>query len=228
MKTVGTILLSMLLLLGARSNSVAAQNPDPLRFQGEIEAFRQWDAKNAVPKSLVLFVGSSSIRMWRTAEAFPDLPVVNRGFGGAHISDLLFFIHDILLRYPTPSAVVFYCGDNDIAGGKDAESVARDFRAFVDALRRAFPQTPLVYLPIKPSIARWNLWPTMAQANELVREMYSRDELLFYADTATPMIETGEPPAADLFLEDGLHLSEKGYALWRQVLAPMLKQALKR
>ncbi len=89
-----------------------------------------------------------------------------------------------------------------------------------------FPNTPLIYLPIKPSPSRWALWPVMAEANRLIQSICSENILLYYADTATPMLATGEPPAEDLFLEDHLHLSEKGYTLWKQILEPLLLQVI--
>jgi lysophospholipase L1-like esterase len=222
------LIYGLVFILMLFSTLFCQSTPDPQRFIQEIEAFRQWDAKNALPEHPVLFIGSSSIRMWKTAEAFPNLPVVNRGFGGAQISDMLFYIDDILLKYPTPAVILFYCGDNDAADGKSAQNILRDYQTFVEAAWNAFPQTPVIYLPIKPSISRWSLWPVMVQANKLIRTFCEQNELLFYADTASPMLTTGQPPAAELFLEDGLHLSDKGYNLWKQVVEPLIKQALEK
>ena len=95
-------------------------DPDPNRFAAEIKAFAEWDSRNAVPADPVLFVGSSSIRLWRTHESFPDLPVVNRGFGGSQVSDLLHFADRVVFPYK-PSVIVFYAGDNDLAAGKSAQ-----------------------------------------------------------------------------------------------------------
>jgi len=214
------ILISLVLFTAAFS-----QIPDPQRFAQEIETFRQWDAKNAVPVHPVLFIGSSSIRMWKTAEAFPELPVVNRGFGGAQIPDILYFMQDVLLKYREPSVLVFYCGDNDAASGKSAQEIAQDFQTFVETARKTFPALPIIYIPIKPSPSRWSLWPVMEQANDLINAFCGHTEALFYADIVTPMLATGQPPAADLFLEDGLHLTDKGYALWKQVIEPLIRQA---
>ena len=94
-------------------------DPDPERFSDEIAAFEAWDAKNATPDDAILFVGSSSIRLWSTAEAFPDKPVVNRGFGGSELSDVMHFF-DVLVARHTPTTIVLYEGDNDIEHGKPA------------------------------------------------------------------------------------------------------------
>lgn len=206
---------------------VAQTDPDPNRFLKEINSFRQWDAKNAIPEHPVLFIGSSSIRKWKTHDSFPDLPVVNRGFGGAHISDMLFFIQDIALKYQAPSCIVFYCGDNDIAGGKSPERVLLDYAKFVKAVHAQFPGVPFIYIPIKPSLNRWALWGQMKKANEFIREYSNKDHLLLYADTATPMLDRDGSPQKDLFLEDGLHLNAKGYKLWTRILKEKIKEARK-
>jgi len=201
------------------------ENPDPHRFAEEITRFLEWDRQNSVPPNAALFAGSSSIRLWKTAEDFPQLPVINRGFGGAHISDVLFFMEKIVLPY-RPAVIVFYAGDNDIADGKSAETVLTDFRQFVERVRQALPETRIIFLPIKPSLARWNFWPEMKKANGLIEAYCAGDERLFYADTAAPMLAGGGKPGSELFVEDGLHLSAAGYRLWSQVLKPVLERAL--
>lgn len=204
------------------SSQVAAQD-SPERFAEEIEAFEAWDRKNAWPEAPILFVGSSSIRLWSTAEAFPDLPVINRGFGGSQISDVNHYADRIVLKYK-PRAIVFYAGDNDIAAGKSPEQVLEDFKTFVNAVRAEQPRVPIIYIAIKPSRSRWNLWSQMSRANGMIRQYATQDPALHFADIAAPMLKTGEPPAADLFVQDGLHLSEKGYAMWNDVLRASLRE----
>jgi lysophospholipase L1-like esterase len=218
-----------LLVLSSAATAVAARgqspDPDPNRFAPEIEAFQDWDRKNAVPDEPILFVGSSSIRMWRTRESFPDLPVVNRGFGGSHISDILHFRECLVLRYK-PQVIVFYAGDNDIAAGKSAERVCGDYRRFVQLVHARLPHVCLIFVAIKPSESRWSFWPEMQKANELVRDYCGQDERLFFADLATPLFGPDDRPDPELFLPDRLHLNARGYALWSRTLRPVLQQAL--
>jgi lysophospholipase L1-like esterase len=195
--------------------------PDPARFDAEIREFESWDAKNAVPPNAILFVGSSSIRMWPTAESFPALPVINRGFGGSHISDVNHFAHRIVLKYK-PRTIVFYAGDNDIAAGKSPQQVADDFLSFTKLVHDRLPDTRILFLPVKPSIARWKLWPQMQQANALVENLAERNEQLDYVDTATPMLTADKKPRNDIFLNDGLHMNAAGYRAWTEILAPHL------
>ena len=197
-------------------------NPDPGRFQDAIEEFISRDSRNAVPDRPILFVGSSSIRLWQTGEWFSGLPVINRGFGGSHISDILHYFEQTVAKY-RPGIVVLYAGDNDIAHGKEAQQVFSDFKTFVVLLSSRVPGSVLIYLPIKPSVERWAMWPAMKQTNQLIRNYIVEAPNLFYADTATPMLDMNGKPRAELLLGDGLHLNESGYKLWSAVTGKLLR-----
>jgi lysophospholipase L1-like esterase len=225
------------LVIGAQSVALATcalaadaegtANPDPVRFESEIAAFEDWDRQNSFPPGAVLFVGSSSIRMWATAESFPDLPVINRGFGGSHISDVNYFAKRIALKY-SPRLIVFYAGDNDIESGKSPQQVSGDFQAFAKLVHDSLPETRIVYLPIKPSIARWPKWSQMQAVNSSVAQLSQSGERIIYVDTSTPMLGDDGKPRAELFLDDGLHLNAKGYALWSETLGPALHREVSR
>lgn len=201
----------------------AAPDPVPNPFSGEIRRFESWDKQNSWPTSAVLFTGSSSIRMWPTRESFPELTVINRGFGGSQISDVNHFFDRAVLKYK-PEVIVLYAGDNDIAGGKSPEQVLDDFRTFVARVHNELPDTTIVYLPIKPSIARWKLWPAMSKANALIESLADADERLEYVDTATPMLGSDGKPRPELLRDDGLHMTPAGYQVWSKALAPVLEE----
>jgi lysophospholipase L1-like esterase len=207
--------------LAAYAQAREVPDPDPGRFETDIRAFEAWDRQNAFPRNAVLFVGSSSIRMWPTAESFPELPVINRGFGGSHISDVQHFAERIVVKYK-PRLIVFYAGDNDIAADKTSQQVFDDFQSFFRLVQQRLPGAQIAYLPIKPSIARWSRWPKMQATNALVRESARNEKRLIYVDTATPMLGIDGRPREELFLDDGLHLNDSGYAAWNRVLAPAL------
>jgi lysophospholipase L1-like esterase len=215
MKTCSLLLLSIIIILSA--NALAQENPDPHRFDQAIQNFEKWDSKNSFPKDAILFVGSSSIRMWKTQESFPDLTLINRGFGGAHISDVIFFVEQTVLKYNAP-IIFFYCGDNDIAGNKSPQKVLDDYKIFVQKVIENRSDTKIMFLAIKPSISRSAFWPEMDIANQLISQYSQTNDQLFYIDTATPMLELSSPPPSDLFISDGLHLSAKGYQLWTDVV----------
>ncbi len=130
-------------------------DPDPQRFAAEIQAFEEYDRKNSSPSDAILFVGSSSIRFWPTAQSFPNLVVINRGFGGSHVSDVNFYVDRLVLKY-RPRLIVFYAGDNDIADRKPPQQVFDDSREFVQLVHAGLPATRIIYLSIKPSTAPGN------------------------------------------------------------------------
>jgi lysophospholipase L1-like esterase len=201
--------------------------PDPNRFAEEIKAFTQWDNKNSFPADAVLFVGSSSIRMWGTHKSFPDLAVINRGFGGSHISDINYYFKRVVLPYK-PKLIVFYAGDNDIASGKSAQKVLEDFRLFTGMVREVFPRTPIIFISIKPSESRWNYWPAIQQANDLIRQLCESDNKLTFVDAGSVLLNKQSQPDNTYFLADKLHLNDKGYQQWTQVLRPVIEREFNR
>jgi lysophospholipase L1-like esterase len=200
----------------------SADRPDFGRWEKEIAAFEEQDRAKPPPRNAVLFVGSSSIRLWKLAQSSPDVPVINRGFGGSQLADAVHFAPRIVLRY-RPCLVVLYAGDNDIAAGKTPEQVRADFEAFVRTVHKQLPKTPVAFLAIKPSIRRWKLVEKMRRANALIEEFCKRDTRLRYIDVARPLLGKDGKPRPELFARDGLHLNEKGYALWAALLKPCLK-----
>ena len=221
------LMLSLLLLtpdnlFGTESDS--APKADPLRFKKQIGDFLKWDSKNSVPDDAILFVGSSSIVSWATHDFFPDMKVINRGFGGSHISDVNFFADSIVLPYK-PKVIVFYAGDNDIAGQKSPQLVLEDYRRFVKLVRAELPKTPVIFIAIKPSIARWSLWDAMNQANCMINDFSSLDDKLFFVDISVGLLDATGKPDKKLFLKDGLHLSEAGYKTWTRMVKPVILTA---
>jgi lysophospholipase L1-like esterase len=198
-----------------------APDPDPGRFAETIETFAVWDSKNSFPEDAILFVGSSSVRLWPTAIAFPGKPIINRGFGGSEISDVIYFYDQVIKPY-APSKIFVYAGDNDIGYGKTPDQVLQDYKELVELGRSDFPDTEFIFISIKPSKQRWANWPTMAEANRMVRKYAEGHPRLGYADLATPLLDKNGRPK-DVFVEDGLHLNEQGYKLWQQALAPYLE-----
>jgi hypothetical protein len=192
------------------------------RWETDIRAFEAADATNPPPQNGVLFVGSSSIRLWpNIQQAFPGHTVFKRGFGGSELSDSLAFAHRIVIPYK-PRMVFLYAGDNDIANGESPEKVASDFKAFVKKVHGALPQVRIGYIAIKPSIARERWLNEMKTTNRLIREYAESSENLLFIDVFTPMLDQSGKPRSELFIEDGLHLNPKGYALWASIIGPVL------
>jgi lysophospholipase L1-like esterase len=197
------------------------------RWRSAINGFIEQDEKSKPDHGGILFVGSSSIRMWNLKKWFPEQSALNRGFGGSQISDVNHY-YDYLVQRHVPNVIVFYCGDNDIAAGKSPQRVFNDFKAFADRARRRMPKSQLIYIPIKPSIARWKMWPKMQSANDMIQKLSEPRPNLHYADTATPMLGEDGKPMTSLFIKDGLHLSDEGYRMWTKIVARTMEQVSKR
>lgn len=200
----------------------ARQDDDPaVKWESAIQAFEKQDREQTPQPGGTLFLGSSSIRMWKLDKSFPEQAYLNRGFGGSEISDSLHYFDRVVVPYH-PRTIVFYAGDNDIANGKSAEAVFADFQEFVQQVREKLPRTRVIFIAIKPSIARWKKVGEMREANQLIKAFAAKDEKVDFADIDAPMIGGDGKPRPELFLDDGLHLNEEGYRVWVKCLKPLL------
>lgn len=204
-------------LLAADTNA-----PPQARWESDIQAFEAADKTNPPPRHAILFVGSSSIRLWKDAPAqFSKHTIINRGFGGSQLSDSVAFAERIVIPYQ-PKLIVLYAGDNDIAGGKTPERVLADYREFVTKVHEPLPQTRIAYLAIKPSPSRAKHQAAMKRTNDLIAGFSAGDERLLFIDVFTPMLGEDGKPQEELFVKDRLHLNEAGYKLWASIVKPVL------
>jgi lysophospholipase L1-like esterase len=192
------------------------------KWDKEFAAMEAQDKQSPPPKNGIVFVGSSSIRMWDLKKSFPDLPAINRGFGGSQLIDSVENFERLVLPHQ-PKIVVLYAGDNDIAGKKTPQQVAADFAAFQTKLRTSLPETKLIFIGIKPSTARAKLLDKQREANELIHKLCLGDKLCTFLDLEKPMQGADGNVRSDLFLKDGLHLNDAGYKIWNELLQPLLK-----
>lgn len=194
------------------------------RWEKRIAALEQAAKDNPPPKDCIVFIGSSSIVRWDLKKWFPDLPVVNHGFGGSHLGDSVHYAERLVIPF-RPATVVVYAGDNDLSGGKSPERVFSDYQKFVAKVQEQLPETKIIYIAIKPSIRRWALIDKVRKANALIAEAAKKDSRLEYLDVDGPMLGEDDKPRKELFVQDGLHLSDEGYALWTKLLLAKLAQA---
>jgi lysophospholipase L1-like esterase len=199
------------------ASPAAAQDP----WEPAIAAFEASDRSSPPPLGEIVFVGSSSIRLWDVRRSFPDLTIINRGFGGSQLSDVVRYAERIVTPYK-PRLVVVYAGDNDIDSGATSEQVTIRFEQFVRTVRASVPDVRIVFIGIKPSVQRWDVIDRMRLANDMIRAYAERDDNIAFVDVDQAMLGWDERPRPGLFVDDGLHLTPEGYALWSALLRPLL------
>jgi lysophospholipase L1-like esterase len=194
--------------------------PQKAIWEPEINAFEKRDRIDPPPQNAVLFIGSSSFRKWTAmAEDFPGIQVINRGFGGSQIDDSTSFAERIIFPYH-PRIIVLYAGDNDLAAGKTPDYVAAEYTNFVSVVHQRLPQTHIVFVSIKPSLARWKLKNEIVETNRRIAAIHGN--YLAFVDVYPQMLGPDGKPRKDLLLSDGLHPSEKCYRLWASLIRPYL------
>lgn len=215
----GLLLLVCLSLIMAPSR---AQEKAP--FLDEIQAFKKQDSVSAPPAHPILFIGSSSIRLWKDMkESFPAYPVLNRGFGGSTLLDVFHYGKEIILPYK-PRQIVIYCGENDLASSDTVTPVVllKRFELLFYFIRKHYPRIPIVYISIKPSPSRRHLLPQMLRANILVRNFLAKRSRTSFIDVYHKMLNPDGSPREELFVEDSLHMNALGYAIWKKAITPYL------
>lgn len=206
------VVVGLLANLAVRAQTPAAA-VDPARFDADIAAFEAADLVSSPPARAVLFVGSSSIRYWDVAAAFPRLRTIRRGYGGSHVSDTIHFADRLIVRY-RPALVVFYAGDADVAAGKSAATIAADTATLVALVHTRLPGTPMVVIGTKPSPLHWPHMTTIREANRLVQEALSTDRLATYVDAEAALLGADGQPRADFYTDNRLNLNTRGYQAW--------------
>ncbi|HOX08988.1 MAG TPA: SGNH/GDSL hydrolase family protein [Planctomycetota bacterium] len=192
-----------------------------VNWEPEIREFEAQDRKSPPPAGAVVFVGSSSIRLWETLAAdMAPLAVVNRGFGGSTMADVLKYANRIVIPC-RPRAVVIYEGDNDINRGATPAQVAAGAEELAGMLAAALPGVRLFFMGIKPSPSRVPLWPKFVEASRLIEDFCRRSGHV-YIDVAPGMLDASGRPRPELYVEDGLHMTAEGYRGWTGVVRPVL------
>ncbi len=183
-------------------------------FRDEINEFKRLDKENFPEKGKILFTGSSSIRFWDSLEEdMEPLEILNRGFGGAQISHVIYHFEDIIKPY-NPKAIVFFCGTNDLTALKTPEETLKDFKKFLNLVRNEFGNIKVYVIGIKPTVDRLYLDKEERIYNSSIKLLASDDAYLEYINVWDPMLNQDGTRMPELFIEDGLHMNKKGYEVW--------------
>lgn len=218
----------LLFLVSCSPLSKYRELPEVKAWESEIQKFEKLDNDKFYPSDAILFAGSSSIRLWSTINA-DMLPynVIQRGYGGARLSDFAVYTKRIVYPHECRAIVIFIA--NDISGGDNDKSpveVARLFRKTLSTIRLKYPKTPVFWISITPTAARWHVWPEIKEANELIRKICRNNTNTYYIDTEKSFLTPGGLPRTQLFVEDKLHLNAEGYKVWAEIIRKELDKAL--
>ena len=193
-------------------------------FASEIAAFKKADSIKYPPQNAILFVGSSSFRIWQNVQTyFPAHTIINRGFGGSNLPDVIRYADDIIFPYH-PKQIVIYCGENDIASSDTvtAQIVLERFKTLFQIIRNRMPNVPVLFVSIKPSPSRWALKNKMMEANELIKKYLKKKKHTNFVNVWNAMLGPDGKPIGSLFLSDNLHMNASGYAIWQKIIEPFL------
>jgi lysophospholipase L1-like esterase len=211
-------ILFPLLILG----SIGLSQAQP--FSEEIMAFKKHDSLKFPPKGAILFVGSSSFRFWVDLDHyFPGYTIINRGFGGSSLPDVIRYADQIIYPY-RPKQIVIYCGDNDFAASDTISSltVLNRFKTLFQHIREKIPGVPIVFVSMKPSPSRTSQMPKEEEANGWIRDFLSKQKNADFVDVYHAMLGSDGKPISEIFRSDSLHMNEKGYAIWQKQIKPFL------
>lgn len=192
-------------------------------YKKDVEVIKHYDNMYPQPTHPILFVGSSSIRLWKDfTQKFGRYGAINRGIGGAVVNDIIRFTDDLIIRYQ-PRKIVLYVGENDLPNATTTpDSVLNRTIRLYNQIRAKLPDVPIIYVCAKPSPSRDQFRTKAMEANRLIMNFFKTQSNVVYLDIYTPMLNKGKS-RPELFLDDMLHMNEKGYAIWEKKLTKHLK-----
>lgn len=197
-------------------------------WEPEIQRLEARDKTEKHREDAILFVGSSSIRLWDNIENdMAPYFVIQRGYGGAKLSDLIFYTDRLVYPHNFRALVVFVA--NDITGGADDKSpqeVLKLYKEVIRVVREKYPTKPIFFVEITPTNSRWKVWPQIQQANSLIKGYCSPSKNLYFIETANAFLNEKGTPNNELFVQDQLHLKQQGYDIWASLIKQQLRQVL--
>lgn len=219
------ILVSLFCACVIASSQLFAQTQCP-PFWADIQQFKKADSSQWPPKGAILFIGSSSFTRWADVQGyFPGYTIVNRGFGGSGLTDVIRYAYDIILPY-SPKQVVVYCGENDLAGDTTvtAAEVVLRFKTLFGIIRQNLPHADIAFVSLKPSPSRRNLLPKFREANKDIETFLKSQRQANFINVYNAMLDNSGEPRKDLFVEDNLHMTKIGYGIWQKIFLPYLRK----
>ena len=214
----------LLIFLVIEISFVQSQANTDYPFAKEVAAFKKLDSDVFPAKQQILFIGSSSFTKWKTVQQdFPEYKILNRAFGGSTLLDVIHYVNDVVFPYQ-PKQIIVYCGDNDIASSDTvtAEIVLQRYQQLFNLIRSKLKNVETDFVSIKPSPSRIKFRPTMEKANELIQQFISKQSHAKFINVFNAMLNADGTIKQEIFIEDNLHMNEKGYAIWQKIIQPYL------
>jgi lysophospholipase L1-like esterase len=213
--------LAVLIFIFFSNHIIAQSHP---AFWNDILAFKKIDSTLKPKANNILFVGSSSFTMWKDVNAyFPGYTIINRGFGGSSLPDVIRYTYDIILPYQ-PKQVVIYCGENDLASADSttAQEVVNRFKTLFGMIRTNLPNTHIAFVSIKPSPSRASIQGKVKTANKVIKSFMATQKNAAFIDIYDAMLDTKGEMREELYIADRLHMKPAGYAIWEKAIQPFL------
>ncbi len=217
---INKFLYCLLFLAFAFTGAYAQQEP----FYQDIQAFKKQDSIHFPPKHAILFVGSSSFTKWTDVQSyFPDYTIINRGFGGSSLPDVIHYADEIIFPYQ-PKQIVIYCGENDLAASDtvSAQLVFNRFKQLFQLIRKKLPRVPIDYISMKPSPSREKLMKKFGEGNLMIKRYLNKKKNSSFIDVYHKMLNEDGTPIKEIFIEDNLHMNAAGYKIWQKMIEPYL------
>ena len=222
------LLIALLLIVSCAPLNKYRELPEVKAWESDIEKFEQLDISKSYPSDAILFAGSSSIRLWSTiGKDMLPFNVIQRGYGGAKLSDFVVYADRIIYPHPCQAIVIFIA--NDIEGNDNDKSpleVSQLFKKVLYIIRRKFSDTPVFWISITPTPARWKVWPEIKEANEMIKEICAKHKNTYFVETEKYFLTSSGIPRNQLFVADRLHLNADGYAIWAEIIRNELNKVL--
>ena len=202
---------------------ISLHGQDELKWKDDVDRLISIDHGFKDGDDLFLFTGSSSIVMWKNIrDQFPDNKIINNGFGGSQMHELLYFLEELVINYK-PAKVFIYEGDNDISEGRTTNNIMKSTKKITRIIKQKLPGTKIYYISPKPSIARWELKEQYISLNTRLNKYALKNKGVFFIDVWNPMLTEDGSLNSELFISDGLHMNQKGYEIWSKAVKPFVE-----
>ena len=214
------IVSALFILIGF--GALHAQNSPA--FWSDIQAFKKQDSIQKPAANAILLIGSSSFTKWKdVGNYFPGYTIINRGFGGSTLIDVIRYSYELVMPYQ-PKQVIIYCGENDLASSENisADEVLVRVKTLFGIIRTNFPKATIDYVSIKPSPVRASIQPRVKEANKIIKAFLAKQKNAGFIDIYDAMLDANGNMREELYIGDRLHMKPEGYAIWKKIMEPYL------